>query len=129
MSAADLSAIKADLQKALDGGCTFSSLTPIQGRLDAVDAARYKTTPPDMTNIADVDECYGGSGRGVAAGAKNLAAKALIAAPFFDARSPPPPSRQPSPPHPASNGRRGHASRAARAGGWGDGARVTVGRG
>lgn len=62
MSAADLPAIKADLERALAGSCTFSSLTPIQARLDAVDAARYRTTPPDMTNIADVDECYGERG-------------------------------------------------------------------
>lgn len=59
MSAADLPAIKADLERALAEGTTFSKLTPLQARLDAVDAARYKTTPPDMTNIADVDECYG----------------------------------------------------------------------
>ena len=127
MSATDLPAIKADLQKALDDGCTFSSLTPIQAALDKIDAARYKTTPPDMTNIEDVDECYGGwEGRG-AAGATTWPRKGSLRHIFSLHAPPPPPSSTPAPP-PGVKREAGPCITCA-VGGWGGRRRVRYGGG
>ena len=58
--AASLASIKAQLSSLLKDGCTFSSLAPVQGALDEVDASRFKVgAPVDMTHVAEIDEAYG----------------------------------------------------------------------
>ena len=61
-TAAKLATIKAKLEAFKKDGCTFSALAPVQAELDAIDAHRFATTPPDMSCAKEVDDAYGEGG-------------------------------------------------------------------